>query len=235
MVMKTIGLIGGTGWVSSLEYYKQINEKINRKLGGLQFARCILYSLNYGDLDELNNRRDLEGTYALLLDAAEKLVRSKVHGIAICANTLHRFAERLGADTGLPIIHIADATALHIRRLGYNCVGLLGTRQTMEEDFYRKRLKMKDIEAIIPVETERIFVQHVIVDELLMSEFRPESRSRFKEIIDSLNKKGAEAIVLGCTEIPLLISQSDTDLPVINTLDIHTDAIVEFMVVPDDN
>jgi aspartate racemase len=230
MKMKTIGLIGGTGWISSLEYYKQLNEKINHKLGGLQFARCILYSLNYGDLDELNRRKDLEGTYALLLDAAEKLAYSKVDGIAICANTLHRFADRLGAEIGLPIIHIADATARQIQKLGYTCVGLLGTRQTMEEDFYRKRLKLKDIETIIPCEGERLFIQQAIVDELLKSEFKTETRNRFKEIIDSLHMKGAEAIVLGCTEIPLLISQADTDLPVINTLDIHTDAIIDYML-----
>ena len=226
--MKTIGLIGGTGWVSTVEYYRQLNEKINIRLGGLNFARCILYSFNYGEIDVYNQQGDTESVYKLVADAAEKLALSGADCLALCANTLHRYADQLQARVDLPLIHIAEATASEIRKLGIERIGLLGTRPTMEENFYREKLDARGIKTIIPPGPDRAFIHQAINSELILNIFKQETRQRFQEIMKSLETEGAQAIVLGCTEIPLLISQADFYLPVLNTLDIHTSAIVAF-------
>jgi aspartate/glutamate racemase len=148
--MKTIGLVGGTGWISSAEYYRIINEEINRRSGGLQFARCILYSINYAEIDAFNKQNNKEGVYELILDATKKLAASGADFIILCANTLHQFVARLEQEIDLPIIHIAEATANDISRKNMSKVGLLGTKQTMEMDFYRSRLKEKEIDTVIP-------------------------------------------------------------------------------------
>jgi aspartate racemase len=226
--MKTIGLIGGTGWVSTQEYYRLINEETNKKLGGLNAARCILYSLNYGDINEYNLRDDSEGVYRLVLDAAVKLKNASADFLLLCANTLHQYVERLSEEVKLPIVHIADAAAGEIKKKGLSVIGLLGTKYTMEMDFYTKRLTAAGINSLVPEKPERLFIHSTIMDELLKEIFKPESKKRFLEIIDSLEQKGAEGIVLGCTEIPLLIKQEDTHLPVFNTLRIHAKAAVDF-------
>lgn len=228
--MKTIGLIGGTGWVSSVEYYRLINEITNKRLGGLNFAKCVLYSLNYADIDAFNKANDIDGVKALLLDAAIKLKAADVDGLALCANTIHFAVDELKKSIDLPLVHIADATANEILNKGFGKVGLLGTKQTMEMDFYKTRLKAKGIDCIVPEHSDRNYIHDVIMNELLKSVFKDESRQRFVEIIHRLVNEGAEGIILGCTEIPLLVTQKDTEIPLFDTLHIHAYAIVDFIL-----
>ncbi len=228
--MKTIGLIGGTGWVSTVEYYKQLNEKINHRLGGLNFASCILHSLNYGEIDVLNRTNDHEAIYKKLHLAAQGLILSGAEGIALCANTMHSYAEALSSELQIRIIHIAEATANNASSMGFNKIGLVGTRPTMEEDFYKLKFINSGIDVIVPEKEEREYIHHIINHELIKSIFLPETKLKLLSVFDRLHAKGAQAIVLGCTEIPLLIHQEDYHLPLLNTLDLHTDAIVEFMI-----
>lgn len=228
--MKTIGLAGGTGWISSADYYKIINEETNRRLGGLEFARCILFSVNYGEIDAFNRQNNREGVYQLILDASQKLIRSGADFIVLCANTLHQFAERLESQINVPIIHIAEATADEIIRKKLDKIGLLGTKQTMEMDFYKSRLKERDIDVLIPELSDREFIQMTISDELLKGVFSDASRQRFVEICEELYERGAEGIVLGCTEIPLLLKQEEIKIPIVNTLTVHAMAAVDFAI-----
>lgn len=226
--MKTIGLVGGTGWISSAEYYRIINEETNRRAGGLTFSRCILFSVNYGEIEAFNKQNNKEGVYNLILDATLKLAGAGAECIVLCANTLHQFYERLAQETDIPFIHIADAAAREIRRKKMSRVGLLGTKQTMEMDFHKSRLNEREIEVLIPVLSDRDFIQKTISDELLKGVFSDVSRNHFVEICKELHGRGAEGIVLGCTEIPLLLKQEDIKIPVINTLTIHAIAAVDF-------
>ena len=226
--MKTIGLIGGTGWVSTVDYYKLINEGINKRLGGLDFSRCLLYSFNYGDLDRLNKQNDDEAIYTSILDAAEKLVHSGADFLVLCANTLHKYADRLVLELDVPIVHIGEATANEIIKRGFSTIGLLGTKITMESNFYISRLKEKGIETIVPEKKDREYINSIIFTELFQLKFNENTRRNFLNIISKLYTRGAEGIILGCTEIPLLIQQKHTDIPVFNTLDIHANAIVDF-------
>lgn len=228
--MKTIGLIGGTGWVSTLEYYRLINEGTNKQLGGLNAARCMLYSFNYSDINECNLRDDHEGVYKFVIDAARKLKSASVDCIVLCANTLHQYVDRIIEEVKLPVIHIADATAVEIKKKEITNIGLLGTKFTMEMDFYTKRLSNAGINSIVPEKSERLFIHNTIMNELLKEIYRPESKKRFLEIINDLEQKGAQGIVLGCTEIPLLINQADTHMPIFNTLNIHAKAAVDFAI-----
>ena len=226
--MKTIGLIGGTGWPSTLEYYRIINEEANKRLGGLNAARCILYSFNYADIDECNKREDHEKVYEYILDAATRLKNAGADFIVLCANTMHQYVERLDDEIKLPIVHIADATSAEIKKQGLSTIGLLGTKFTMEMDFYTKRLSEQGIASIVPGADERLFIHDTIMNELLKEIFKLESKKKFLDIINDLEQKGAQGIVLGCTEIPLLIKQADTHLPVFNTLNLHAKAAVDF-------
>jgi len=226
--MQTIGMIGGTGWVSTLEYYRILNEEIIKRLGGLNATKILLYSFNYADIDRLNKTEDHEGIYELVLEAALKLKSGGVDGIMICANTLHQYAEKLEQRTGLPVIHIADATAAEIKKFNLTEAGLLGTRWTMEMDFYKKRLKAAGVNSIVPDKSDREFIHSAIMNELIKENFKLETKEKFISIIKELQQKGAEGIVLGCTEIPLLIKQQDVSLPLFNTLQIHAKAAVDF-------
>jgi len=226
--MKTIGMIGGTGWPSTLEYYRIINQETNRRLDGLNSAKIILTSFNYAEIDKLNKKEDHAGIYKLVLESAQKLKKCSVDCIVICANTLHQYVEELEKETGLKVVHIADATAMEIKRKGLSKIGLLGTRLTMEKDFYTKRLSQSGIESLVPAKPEREFIHNAIMNELLKEEFKEETKAGFLKIISDLEKNGAQGIVLGCTEIPLLIKQKDTHLPVFNTLEIHAKAAVDF-------
>lgn len=226
--MKTIGLVGGTGWVSTVEYYRIINEEVNRRLGGLQFARCILYSVNYGDIAAFNKVKDYDSIGNMIAGAAAKVETAGADCIVLCANTLHRFTENVEKKISVPIIHIAEAAGKEINKKGFTKIGLLGTKQTMELDFYTKKLSAMGIESIVPESQDRDFIQQTIEQELLKSVIKEESRYRFKTIIRDLSAKGAQAIVLGCTEIPLLIKQTDIDIPLIDTLDINAKAAVDF-------
>ena len=226
--MKTIGLVGGTGWVSSVDYYRIINLEINKRQGGLTFAKCILYSVNYGEIDAFNKRNDLEGVYTLILDAANKLVGIGADCILLCANTLHMFADRIEQQIPVPLIHIATATAKHIKTRNITKVGLLGTRDTMEKDFYKSKLNKENIQVFVPEKNDREFIHNTIMNEILKEILSKTSKARFLEIINNLQLKGAEGIVLGCTEIPLLIKETDVCIPVFNTTVIHSLAAVDF-------
>jgi len=226
--MKTIGMIGGTGWPSTLEYYRIINQETNRRLGGLSSAKIMLSSFNYAEIDLLNKKEDHAGVYQLVLEAAQKLKKASADFFIICANTLHQYVDDLEKETNLKIVHIADATAKEIKRKGLSKIGLLGTKFTMGMDFYTKRLQNQGIESVVPQKPEREFIHNAIMNELLKEEFRAETKAKFLNIINDLEQHGAQGIVLGCTEIPLLIKQNDTHLPVFNTLEIHAKASVDF-------
>lgn len=226
--MKTIGLVGGTGWISSVEYYRIINEEINHRQGGLTFARCVLYSFNYGEIDALNKQNDLDGVFALVLDASRKLIKVGVDCLLLCANTLHMFADKLESQISVPLVHIAAATANAIKQQNLSKVGLLGTKYTMEQDFYKARLAQHNIAAIVPAPDDRLFIHDTIMNELLKGIFKKESKARLLQIIAKLHQQGAQGIVLGCTEIPLIIKEGDIDLPLFNTTVIHSLAAVDF-------
>lgn len=226
--MKTIGLIGGTGWVSTQDYYKKINKIVNEKLGGLQFPRIILYSVNYGDINACHENEDREGVFQIMKDAAQTLSGAGADFIALCANTIHFTFDRLSKEIDLPFVHIADATGRTIQKQGLKKVALLGTKHTMEMDFYKDRLARMQIEMITPNSEERNYIHATIENELLKDVFLSESRQKFVAIMNRLKTEGAEGIILGCTEIPLLIRPDDFDLPIFNTLEIHAKAIAEF-------
>jgi len=226
--MKTIGMIGGTGWPSTLDYYRIINQETNKRLGGLNSAMIILSSFNYAEIDRLNKLEDHAGVYKLVLEASIKLKKASVDFLILCANTLHQYADDLENEIGLKIVHIADATSEEIKKTGLSKIGLLGTRFTMEMDFYTKRLSQFGIESLVPEKPERDFIQSAIMDELLKEILKSGTRERFLNIINDLKRKGAEGIVLGCTEIPMLIKQKDVNLRLFNTLEIHAKAAVSF-------
>jgi len=221
-------MIGGTGWPSTLEYYRIINQETNRHLGGLSSAKIILTSLNYAEIDSLNRKDDHTGIYKLVLEAVQKLKLASVDFLIICANTMHQYVDALEKETGLKVVHIADATAKEIRKENISTIGLLGTRFTMEMDFYKKRFNQFGIKSLVPEKPNRDFIHSAIMNELLKEEFKPETKKKFLSIISELQVNGAGGIVLGCTEIPLLIKQQDTNLPVFNTLEIHAKAAVDF-------
>jgi aspartate racemase len=226
--MKTIGLVGGTGWISTAEYYRIINEETNRRLGGLEFARCVLYSVNFGDIYRFEQKHETEGIFSLMLNAARKLESVGADCILLCANTMHMHADRVEKEISVPLIHIAKATGSQIRKKNFKTVGLLGTRPTMELDFYTKKLAEQGVITLVPDKEERVFLQRAIDNELLRGKFLPETRNRFLEIMQKLRTQGAEGIVLGCTEIPLLIKEEDVDFPLFNTAVIHSQAAVDF-------
>jgi aspartate racemase len=226
--MKTLGLLGGMGWISSAEYYRIINEEIQKRAGGLQFARCILYSFNYDDIHGAGNTLGWEGVYGLVRDTADKLALIGAEGIVLCANTSHIFADRLSREITIPLIHIASATTAEVKRAGLKTVGLLGTRPTMERDFYSAKLKEAGVDTIVPAPEEREFIHATILNELLRGRFVEESRSRILQITEDLCRRGAEGIVLGCAEIPMIVKEKDAAVPVFNTLRIHALAAVDF-------
>lgn len=226
--MKMLGLVGGTSWVSTMDYYKLINEGINEKLGGSEFARCIIYSLNYGDVRRNNDKDDWDANLHLIAEGAEVLENGGAKAIILCANTMHLIAERLQQKINIPIIHIATVTASAIKKKNLKKVALLGTRFTMERDFYKAKLSEQDIEAIIPDDEDRGFIHYTIFEELGKNILKEESSQRYLSIIKKLINAGAEGIILGCTEIPLLIKQGDVDVPVFDTAMIHANAAIEF-------
>ncbi len=231
--MKTIGLIGGTGWISTQEYYRYINEMTNERLGGLNFAKCVLYSFNYAQINALNKLGDARRVYDLLLDAAGKLEYAGAECLILCANTLHQFADELECNLKIPIVNVADATAREINQRQFTKVGLLGTKITMEADFYKNKLCQKGIEPLVPEKDDREFIHETILNELLKNIISDNSKRRFQKIIGDLKAKGAEAIILGCTEIPLIVKAEDTELPLIDTLQMHCRAAVDFALSED--
>ena len=226
--MKTLGLIGGTSWVSTAEYYRIINEEVNRKLGGVSSAKGIIYSFNYSEIDELNKANNFSKIGELVLTAAKKLESAGADCIILCANSLHMHVNFISKDVAIPIIHIVDAAAKSIKEKGISKVGLLGTRWTMEKDFYKERFSKSGIEVLIPENSERKYIHAAIMNELIKDKFYSETKQEFFSIIKNLVNRNAQGIVLGCTEIPLLIKQDDLKFAVFNTLELHAKAAVDF-------
>jgi aspartate racemase len=226
--MRTIGLVGGTSWVSTIEYYRTINAEVNARRGGQSSARILLDSVDFGEVDALHARGDFEAVGTLLAGAAVKLASVGAECIVLCANTTHMHAERVQAAVPVPLIHLVDATAREIRRGGLDRVGLLGTRPTMELDFYADRLRAAGIDVLVPGKDEREFIDRTIREELVRSVFLPRSREGFLAVIEGLAARGARGVVLGCTEIPLLVAPEQSPLPAFDTTRIHALAAVEF-------
>ncbi|MEX6686321.1 aspartate/glutamate racemase family protein [Danxiaibacter flavus] len=226
--MKIIGLIGGISWISTVEYYKLINEGINQELGGLNFSNCIIYSFNYADIKRNNDKNDWESTLNMLSSAALHLQNSGADCILLCANTMHMIADALQERIDVPLIHIADETAKVIEQCGLKRVILLGTKFTMENSFFKDRLLQKGIEAIVPNDEDRAFIHYTIFEELGRGLQKEETKEKYLSVINEMIGKGAEGVILGCTEIPLLIKKEDVDVPVFDTTAIHADAAVRF-------
>lgn len=229
--MKKLGLVGGISWVSTIDYYRFINEGINEKLGGLVFAECIIYSLNFDDFQRNNTNGDWDASFKLLLKACKSLEKSGAEAIVLCANTAHAVSDRLEKEIALLIIHVVTATAKEINKLGLKKVGLLGTKFTMEMDFYFDKLAENNIEAIVPfLQEDRDFIQQTLKEELGRGIISEQTKKAYLSIINELIENGAEGIILGCTEIPLLLSQDDISVPVFDTTKIHSEAAVKFAV-----
>lgn len=226
--MKTIGLIGGMSWESTVPYYRLINETIKERLGGLHSAKIILYSVDFHEVEQLQRAGDWETAGVLLANAARSLEAAGADFLVLCTNTMHKVAPSIETAVTVPLFHIADSTATEVKRAGYATVGLLGTRFTMEEPFYRDRLREHHgLRVIIPNAQERDSIHRIIYDELCLGLVLPESRSEFQRVIAGLASQGAEAIILGCTEISLLVSQQDTKFPLFDTTAIHARAAAE--------
>ena len=227
--MKTIGLLGGMSWESTITYYTRINTGIRDALGGLHSAKIILYSVEFSAIERLQNLGQWDKAGERLADAAKKIESAGADCLLICTNTMHKVAKKVEAEISIPLIHIADATAFAIRNRGMNSIGLLGTRFTMEDDFYRGRLEKKfGIDVYIPENEERAMVHRVIYDELCCGTISNDSRKAFTHVVEDLAEKGAQGVVLGCTEISLLIGRQDTSIPLFDTTAIHADAAVQF-------
>jgi aspartate racemase len=226
--MKTLGLIGGTTWHSTLEYYRAINTGVHAKLGGMHSARLVLYSVNFAELRPASDPTGWARIAAELTAIAQKLEASGAECVVLCANTPHMVADVVGRAIGVPIVHIADATGDAIAAAGLRTVGLLGTRPTMEEAFIKDRLAGRGITALVPEEADRGFIHETILDELGQGLFRPETRARYLSIMEGLRQRGAEGIILGCTEIPLLVKRDDFALPLFDTMELHAAAAVRF-------
>lgn len=224
--MKTIGILGGTGWVSTAAYYSLLNQIVNKRTNGQHFARCIIYSVNFTELMELKTNPAAMVKY--LKNIADKLALAGAECLLLGANTLHMYASELTPIINIPLIHIAQATAEAVKTAGMNKVGLLGTRLTMEKNFYKAILKGNGIEAIIPEEEDRAFIDHSILQDFFYETFKDETRQQYLTIIEKLRSRGAEGIILGCTEIPLLLQQQHTDILLFNTTEIHANAAVDF-------
>lgn len=226
--MKTLGLIGGISWISTIDYYRAINEGINQQLGDLNFSQCIIYSFNYADIKRNNDTNDWDATFEMLLGAARHLESSGAKAILLCANTMHMVADRLEAALDMPLIHIATETAKEISQAGLKKVALLGTRFTMEQAFFHDKLAAQGIQALIPIEDDREFIHYTIFEELGRGLITASSKIRYLKIIKELQDQGAEGVILGCTEIPLMVLPDDVDIPTFDTTKIHSKAAVEF-------
>jgi aspartate racemase len=226
--MKTIGLIGGISWLSSVDYYRIINEQINHKLKGLNAGKIILYSVNYGEIKELTDQNNWSGISSVIKDAAIKLEVAGADCLIIGANTMHRIAPEVQQAVKIPLLHIAEATAASIQKKGLKTVGLLGTKYTMELDFFKDKLKSFGITTLIPDLFDRDLIHAAIYNELGKGLLLPETKSMLLTVMEELKDSGAEGIILGCTEIPLLITQEDFELPLFDTTLLHASAAVEF-------
>ncbi|CAN4278855.1 aspartate/glutamate racemase family protein [Pseudoxanthomonas sp. LjRoot125] len=226
--MKTIGLIGGMSWESTVPYYRLVNEGIKARLGGLHSAQVVLYSVDFHEIERLQREGDWHAAGELLADAARRVQAAGADLLVLCTNTMHKVAPQMEAAVSIPLLHIADATGAAITAAGHRTVGLLGTRFTMEQDFYRERLReVHGLQVIVPDADDRGLVHDVIYDELCRGVVRDSSREAYRRIMDALVASGADAIILGCTEIGLLVGAQDARVPLFDTTALHANAAVD--------
>jgi aspartate racemase len=230
--MKTIGLLGGMSWESTVPYYRIINETVKENLGGLHSAKLVLYSVDFHEIERLQHAGDWEEAGRVLARAAQALRAAGADFIVVCTNTMHKVADAIEAAAGIPVFHIADPTAEEIRRHGLKVVGLIGTRFTMEQEFYKGRLRERHgIQSLIPDEADRDVVHKVIYEELCLGIVRDESRHAYRDIIQRLVDRGAQGIILGCTEIAMLVWPEDSSVPVFDTAALHARKAAEFALI----
>lgn len=230
MNLKTIGLIGGMSWESTATYYKIINETVKEKLGGLHSAKCILYSVDFQEIEECQANGNWEKSGEILGEAAYNLEKAGADFIVICTNTMHKVVNQIKEKISIPILHIAEMTAEKILEKGLKNIALLGTKYTMEQDFYKSKLIEKGINVIISDKNDIETINEVIYDELCLGTINFNSKKKFLEIVDKLRSKGAEGIILGCTEIGLLIKNEDTDVPLFDTAIIHAEQAAMYSI-----
>jgi aspartate racemase len=229
--MKTIGLLGGMSWESTLNYYRAINEGIKKHLGGLHSAKIAMYSIDLETIEKLRHESDWKGIARILSEAAQRVQAAGADFLLICTNTMHKVVPEIEAAIQIPVLHIADATAEVIVNEGINSIGLLGTAFTMEQEFYKKRLTNNyGLSVLVPNEDDRQIVHKIIYHELCMGRVEQASRAEYLRIIDTLTAQGAEAVILGCTEIGMLVSQSDTNVRLFDTAAIHAEKAVEYAI-----
>lgn len=227
--MKTIGLLGGLSWESTKEYYHIINETVKQQLGGLNSAKIVLYSVNFAEIESLQRQGRWQDITSILVHAAKSIEAGGADFLMLCTNTMHRVADEIQANIRIPFLHIADAAATAVKSRGLTSIGLLGTRITMEEDFYKMRLVSRyGLQVLIPSEKDREIVNRIIYEELVLGKIEAVSRQEYLRIITELASRGAQGVILGCTEIGLLINQQDTPLPLFDTTMVHAQAAVAF-------
>ena len=226
--MKTIGLLGGMSWESTLGYYRAINEGIKKTLGGLHSAKIVMYSVDFAPIEKLQHTGDWEGTAKILSEAAQSIQAAGADFLLICTNTMHKVAPQIKAAIQIPLLHIADATAEILVNGGIKSVGLLGTAFTMEQEFYKGRLiNNYGLQVLVPNEDDRQIVHRIIYQELCLGKIESNSKAEYLRIIDTLAAQGAEAVILGCTEIGMLVNQTDTNVRLLDTTAIHAEKAVQ--------
>jgi aspartate racemase len=231
--MKVIGLIGGMSWESTVPYYRQINETIKERLGGLRSAKVVLYSVDFHEIERLQHAGDWDAAGQMLGDATRALESAGADFLVLCTNTMHKVASAIESSVQIPLFHIADPTANEIKQAGFTKIGLLGTRFTMEQAFYKGRLRERHgLDVLIPIQEDRDVVHRIIYEELCLGKVLPESRAEFRRVISDLVAQGADAIILGCTEISLLVEPQDAVVPLFDTTSIHARKAAEWALSP---
>ncbi|MAO13826.1 MULTISPECIES: aspartate/glutamate racemase family protein [unclassified Marinobacter] len=226
--MKKIGLIGGMSWESTQTYYRLINQKVRDELGGLHSAKLVLYSVDFAEIEALQHQGDWQTTGEILGSAAQSVESAGAEFLVLCTNTMHKVASQIERSANVPLLHIADATANVLKQDGVTCVGLLGTRFTMEQTFYLGRLQEHGIQVIVPDESQRELVHSVIYNELCQGMVKSDSKNGYLDVVASLAERGAQGVILGCTEIGLLIQGSDTEVKLYDTTEIHAEQAVQY-------
>jgi aspartate racemase len=227
--MKTIGMIGGMSWESSIEYYRLTNQIVRQRLGGVHSAKSVMVSVDFGEIEALQASGRWEEATQMMVQSAQQVEAGGADFLIICTNTMHRMADEVSRAISIPLLHIADATAEQVLARGFMQIGLLGTRYTMEEDFYKGRLENNfGLEVLVPQPAGRDLVHRVIYEELVVGAIKPESKRAYLEVIQELAERGAQGVILGCTEIGLLVKEADSPLPLFDTAAIHAQAAVEY-------
>ena len=229
--MKTIGLLGGMSWESSAQYYRIINQYIKQALGGLHSAQCLLYSVDFAHIEALQMRSAWQEAASVLRDAAQRLERGGADFVVLCTNTMHKVAPDIQAAIQIPLLHIADPTAEAVQHRGIRTIGLLGTRFTMEQEFYKGRLTQQHgLHVVVPSTDDQVIIHRIIYDELCLGQILPQSRHAYQAIMERLANAGAEGIILGCTEISLLVKEEDSSVPLFDTTELHAQAAAEYAI-----